>query len=109
MATLGLLIFVIFLFFIFTRLPKNQKYDTNLKENWDKNPSWRSSTPNPYYKSAEYKKFSKQRKKKYEELKNNKNVGSVEGSSTDTQFGKKGGRYEERISKKTGKTYRHYF
>ena len=74
-----------------------------------KNPTWRSNTPDPYYESAEYKKFSKQRKKKYEEMRDNKEIGSVEGSTTGTQFGTKGGRYQERISKKTGKTYRQYY
>ena len=42
-------------------------------------------------------------------MRDNKEIGSVEGATTGTQFGTKGGRYQERISKKTGKTYRQYY
>tara|TARA_B100001057_G_C22591169_1_gene849038 strand:- start:470 stop:715 length:246 start_codon:yes stop_codon:yes gene_type:complete len=33
----------------------------------------------------------------------------LEGKGDNSITGKRGGRYEERISKKTGKPYRHYF
>ncbi len=110
MATLVFLILVIFLFFIFTRGSKTKKYfDPNDKENWNRYPSWKSKTPDPYYESAEYKKFCRERKKTYEKMRDNKEIGSVDGVPSGEQYGKKGGRYEMRYSKKTGKPYRHYF
>ena len=74
----------------------------------DPNPSWRSDTPDPYYSSEEYKKFCDERTKIYNELKAD---GKIPNSNDlgRTKYGKRGGRFQNRISKKTGKPYRHYY
>ena len=38
-----------------------------------------------------------------------KNATSQSSNNSEVSIGKRGGRYEMRISKKTGKAYRHYF
>ena len=50
---------IAFIAFLIINLNKNIK--RNEKEKL--NPSWRKSTPDPYYESEEYKKFCEERKK----------------------------------------------
>ena len=74
----------------------------------DPNSSWRSDTPDPYYSSEEYKKSCEERTKAYNQLKADGKIPNTSDLGK-TKYGKKGGRFQNRISKKTGKPYRHYY
>ena len=77
-----ILIFLVFIFWIVNKLLKRQAEKKANKE-WDR---W----VEPYK--------DKDLPKDY-----------LAGAKDTSRNGKRGGRYEERISKKTGKPYRHYF
>ena len=84
--------------FFYSYLNKNIKRNENEKIN----PSWRKSTPDPYYESDEYKKFCEERKKNY---------GLIINKTEDmkrTYRGKRGGRYTKDKTK-DGRPYRRYF
>ena len=66
-----------------------------------RNPSWRKSTPDPYYESEEYKRFCEERKRNYGR------VPSQEDKNK-TYKGKRGGRYTKDKTK-DGRPYRRYF
>ena len=67
-----------------------------------RNPSWRKSTPDPYYESEEYKKFCEERKRNYGRI-----VSETEDKNK-TYKGKRGGRYTKDKTK-DGRPYRRYF
>ena len=105
MAVVVFLIFIA-LFAILTVIAVSEQEPPPIES--EPNPSWRSDTPDPYYSSEEYKKFCEERTKTYNQLKADGKIPNTNDLGK-TKYGKRGGRFQNRISKKTGKPYRHYY
>ena len=96
MAGVVFLIFIA-LFAILTVIAVSEQEPPPIES--EPNPSWKSDTPDPYYSSEEYKKFCEERTRTYNQLKADRKIPNTNDLGK-TKYGKRGGRFQNRISKK---------